>query len=163
MTLERFKRLAAHARWADTALLAGLRSHPDVPADVLREFAHVLGATEVWLSRLEQRAARAVVWPTLSLAEAHALAESVHAGWAAYLQTLREDLLDEPVPYTNTAGQAFRTPIAEILLQMALHGQYHRGKINLLLRQAGLTPVPTDYIAFARGVPAARIGEAGRG
>ena len=28
-------------------------------------------------------------------------------------------------------------------------------KINLMLRQGGLPPVPTDYIAWARGVPAA--------
>ena len=42
-----------------------------------------------------------------------------------------------------------------MLLQVALHGQYHRGKINLMLRQAGLPPTPTDYISFARGVPAA--------
>lgn len=37
-----------------------------------------------------------------------------------------------------------------------MHGQYHRGKVNLLLRQADRTPAPTDYIAFVRGVPAAR-------
>jgi uncharacterized damage-inducible protein DinB len=36
-----------------------------------------------------------------------------------------------------------------------LHGQYHRGKINLLLRQAGLAPAPVDFISFVRGVPAA--------
>jgi hypothetical protein len=38
---------------------------------------------------------------------------------------------------------------------VVLHGQYHRGKVNLLLRQEGEQPAPTDYIAFVRGVPAA--------
>ena len=38
---------------------------------------------------------------------------------------------------------------------MALHGQYHRGKVNLLLRQGGHAPAPVDYVAFVRGVPAA--------
>ena len=41
------------------------------------------------------------------------------------------------------------------LLHVPLHGQYHRGKINLLLRQAGRQPAPTDYITFVRGVSAA--------
>jgi hypothetical protein len=36
-----------------------------------------------------------------------------------------------------------------------LHGQYHRGKINLLLRQSGAEPAPADYISYVRGVPAA--------
>ena len=34
-------------------------------------------------------------------------------------------------------------------------GQYHRGKINLLLRQQQATPIPVDCIAFLRGSPAA--------
>ncbi|MFQ5740386.1 MAG: DinB family protein [Acidobacteriota bacterium] len=33
--------------------------------------------------------------------------------------------------------------------------QYHRGKVNLLLRQAGHAPAATDFIAFVRGAPAA--------
>ena len=62
----------------------------------------------------------------------------------------------------NSAGQSFETPVSDMLLQVALHGQYHRGKINLLLRQAHLPPTPTDYIAFARGVPAAVTDLSGR-
>ena len=41
------------------------------------------------------------------------------------------------------------------MMHVALHGQYHRGKVNLLLRQEGLPPVPPDFIAWVRGVPAA--------
>jgi uncharacterized damage-inducible protein DinB len=62
----------------------------------------------------------------------------------------------------NSAGQSFETPVSDMLLQVALHGQYHRGKINLMLRQAHLPPTPTDYIAFARGVPAATTDLSGR-
>ena len=36
-----------------------------------------------------------------------------------------------------------------------VHGQYHRGKVNLLLRQEGMSPVPGDFIAYVRGAPAA--------
>ena len=57
--------------------------------------------------------------------------------------------------YVNSAGQSFETPVSDMLLQVFLHGQYHRGKVNLMLREGGLPPVPTDYISWARGVPAA--------
>jgi uncharacterized damage-inducible protein DinB len=91
----------------------------------------------------------------LSGADAIAVAVKSTAGYKRILDAATESSLDEPVDYTNSAGQRFNTPLVDILLQVALHGQYHRGKVNLLLRQAGSEPAPTDFISFARGVPAA--------
>jgi uncharacterized damage-inducible protein DinB len=42
-----------------------------------------------------------------------------------------------------------------MLVHVALHGQYHRGQVALLLRASGFEPATTDYIAWTRGVPAA--------
>ena len=149
------KRFCAHAVWADNELLRAFEAAPSVPPAAFREFSHVIGAAETWLSRLEGRAARAAVWPTLSPAELSALAADVHAGYARYLEGLREPGLKAPVAYTNSAGLSFRNTVLEILMQAWLHGQYHRGKVNLLLRQSDLAPAPVDYIAFVRGVRAA--------
>ena len=152
---EQIRRLWEHAAWADQRLLDALRAAPEPPAAALREYAHVLGAAEVWLARLEQRAPRAAVWPEAPLADAAALGEHVRDGYARYLSRLQDDDLPRAVAYTNSAGQHFATPAGDMLLHVALHGQYHRGRVNLLLRQAGLDPAPSDFIAFARGVPAA--------
>ena len=43
----------------------------------------------------------------------------------------------------------------DMLLQVVLHGCYHRGQVALVVRGAGAEPSPTDYIAFVRGAPAA--------
>jgi uncharacterized damage-inducible protein DinB len=153
--LDEIRRLFDHAVWADTRLLQALREVPTAPAEAVREFAHVLGAEETWLSRLEARPSRTAVWPDLGLPELPALHDTVHRGYLDYLAALDPASLSRTVAYKNSAGQAFETPVRDILLQVALHGQYHRGKVNLLLRQAGLEPVPTDFIAFVRGVPAA--------
>jgi len=40
--------------------------------------------------------------------------------------------------------------VRDILLHVAMHGQYHRGQINQLLRGAGLEPISVDYIVFVR-------------
>lgn len=152
--VEAIQRIWAHARWADLRLLAGL-AEGDAPAEAWREYAHILGATETWLARLERRASGLAVWPEIEPAEAALLTERVHAGYAAFLHdltVLRASLL---VAYTNSAGQTFENSVGDILLHAALHAQYHRGKVNLLLRHAGRAPAPTDYIAFVRGVPAA--------
>lgn len=153
--LDQLRRLWSHAEWADAALLAALERQPGVPEDALREYAHVVGAEEVWLARLQGRPSRSAVWPGPELPTVAELGRAVRAGYASYLTTLSEHDLGGSVAYVNSAGLAFTTPIAEILLHVALHGQYHRGKVNLLLRREGLDPAPVDFIGFVRGVPAA--------
>jgi len=184
--LGHLRRLFEHGAWADRALLKGVRrihgaegegpgeteadwppgavgrTGADGPApaptrrDAWREYAHVLAAQELWLARLEGRDASVPVWPELSPAGCEALQGEVAAGYETYLDDLTPSGLAADVRYVNSAGAEFTTPVGDILLHVALHGQYHRGKVNLLIRQAGEEPVPTDYIGFVRGAPAAR-------
>ena len=156
------RRLCTHSAWADELLLGALGAADPPPPLAWREYAHVLGAESVWLDRLLRRPQRYAVWPELSPAEASSLAASLRGEYADYVARLTADELEERVPYVNSAGQSFETPVSDMLLQVFLHGQYHRGKINLMLRQRSLPPVPTDYIAWARGVPAATTGLSGR-
>lgn len=152
--------LFEHVKWADRLLLDALLRLDPPPAEAWREYTHVLGAESVWLDRLLGRPQRVDVWPELTTTEATALATSLRGEYDRYLDGLDADALDARTPYTNSAGRSFETSVADILLQVALHGQYHRGKINLLLREGGHEPVPTDYISFARGVPAATTARA---
>lgn len=153
--IDQVRRLFAHMNWADTRLIGALRAAP-AAAEAWREYRHILGAERIWLERLEERAPNPEVWPTLTPADAEAMRERVAKGYDAFIARLNDQALTRSAAYKNTKGQAFETPIGEILLHVALHGQYHRGKVNLLLRQGGAEPAPTDFIAFVRGVPAAR-------
>jgi len=153
--LTEIRRLFDHARWADGLMLAALQASPATPPEAWREFAHVLGAHETWLSRLEQRPARLAVWPALEPDAIPAACERVHAGYAAYFARVGERELECPIAYQNSAGVAFESRALDMLLQAATHAQYHRGKVNLLLRQAGLAPAPVDLIAYVRGAAAA--------
>ena len=153
--LPTIRKLWAHLEWADEILLEVLHAgaHPE---GAVREYAHILGAEEIWLARLEQRSSRTPVWPALPLGQLGSLARMLHRNYRSYLDRLDEAALARVVAYTNTAGKPFETSVEDILLHVALHGQYHRGKVNLILRQEGYTPAPTDYVAFVRGVEAAR-------
>jgi uncharacterized damage-inducible protein DinB len=157
--LHTMRRLWEHAAWADRLLLGTLLRLDPCPEDVWREYAHVLGAESVWLDRLKHRPPRYRVWPTLEPAEAAALAESLRLEYMAYVEGMSADALGTSVAYVNSAGLSFETPVEDILLHVFLHGQYHRGKINLMLRQHDEEPAPTDYISFVRGVPAATTRE----
>jgi uncharacterized damage-inducible protein DinB len=153
--LDHLRRLWRHAVWADLELLRALERAPEPDEALLREYAHVVAAEAVWLARLEGRGDPVPIWPTLSLREAAALGREVAAGYERHLDRLTEERLGATVRYVNSAGRTFDSEIGDILLHVALHGQYHRGKLNLLLRQGGAEPAPTDYISFVRGTPAA--------
>jgi uncharacterized damage-inducible protein DinB len=152
--LQLIRRSFAHSAWSDVLLLDALRAHPELTA-ARREYSHVVAVQEVWLARIERRTAAAPIWPDLTLEQADALRRDVAAAYERFLSTLTSDALERQCEYTNSVGQAFQTPTVDILQHVALHSQYHRGKINLLLRQAGAEPAPVDFISFVRGVPAA--------
>lgn len=146
--------LLQHLRWADREVLGALRAAP-AHDRALELFAHVLGAEETWLARLEGRKSRLAVWPALTLEEAERIAGSVHDALGVWLARADDSALAADITYTNSAGRQFTTPAIDIFMQVVLHGVYHRGQIALLLRDAGAVPAPTDYIAFVRGAPAA--------
>lgn len=151
--------LFEHMRWADGRLLDALRASPP-PAEALELYAHVVGAEHVWLRRIEGRAADVAVWPVLTIEELAALAEANATAFVDLARGCTEEDLQRPVRYRNSAGLEFTTRADDILLHVGMHGQYHRGQVNQLLRKAGLAPAPVDYIAFVRGVAAATRNDA---
>ena len=114
--LEHLRRLCRHAAWADDEIQSALRACSTPNAAALREYGHVVAAEEVWLARLEQRASRVSVWPSLDLATASALSASVREGYASFLDRLEPAAVSALVAYVNTAGQSFTTPIDDILV-----------------------------------------------
>ena len=146
-------KLLDHLEWADRRVLDSLRAMVHTDARALDLYAHILGAEHSWLSRIRERAPRQKIWPQLSLWAAAALA----AENAVALRALVNggDQLQRLVAYTNSGGLPFESTIEDMLLQVVLHGCYHRGQVAMIVRGAGAEPAPTDYIAFVRGVPAA--------
>jgi uncharacterized damage-inducible protein DinB len=155
-------RLFSHMAWADEQALAALRKAGGASELAHTELAHILGTEHVWLTRLEGRPAEVAVWPELTLDECELLSRETRAGFLAYLERTGDSALERTVHYRNSAGAEFDTKASDILLHVALHGSYHRGKVAAALRGGGAEPAPTDYIAFVRGVPAATRADAMR-
>ena len=138
--------------WADNRLLEALEAAAEPPAAAIRLFDHILNAERIWLTRLEGRdSAHLPLWTSPDgIGGMRDRIEAIHADFARFLSGLDAAVLDEPFEYRNQSGTAFRSTMRDILLHVAMHGQYHRGQINLLLRGAGLEPVSVDYITFVR-------------
>lgn len=155
--MDHLRRLFAHLEWSDQRALDSLRSAPGVEPQVLALMAHIVGAEEVWLARIEQRPPAVAVWPELDLEACARLARENHARYRELLETLQPADLLRAVSYRNSAGVSFESQLGDILTHVALHGAYHRGQVAAGVRRAGVAPLFTDYIAFVRGgAPATR-------
>jgi uncharacterized damage-inducible protein DinB len=148
-------KLLDHLVWADERVLDTLRTMTLPDQRALDIYAHVLGGEHTWLARILGRAPREKIWPDLTLERAAALAAENAAELRALLESRSADELQQKVAYINSAGAAFESTVEDMLLQIVLHGCYHRGQVAMLVRDAGGEPAPTDYIAFVRGAPAA--------
>lgn len=149
--LSSLHRSLEHTLWGHRRVLAALQSHPSAPAQATRLLAHLLAAEVVWLGRLRGAdTATLPVWPDWDLEECARRLPGNGADLRALLASLTGARLERVVTYRNTAGAAFETAVGDILHHVFSHGAYHRGQIALLLRQAGLEPVNTDFITFVR-------------
>lgn len=149
------RKLIDHLEWADERVLDSLRAMPHIDQRALDLYAHVLGTEHVWVSRILQRAPREKVWPDITLDRASVIAAENASELRGILDRYSAEELQQKIAYKNSAGVAFESTIEDILLQVVLHGCYHRGQVALVVRGAGGEPSPTDYIAFIRGAPAA--------
>lgn len=150
-----FRKLYKHVAWADARVLQSLRAAHAMLKKDLDLYSHILGAEHVWLSRIKGTTAQVAVWPSLTLDEAERLAGQNIAAFNEVISELTEEGRETPVTYRNSAGEQFTSTLEDILTHVSLHGAYHRGQIAASIRAAGDVPSPTDYIAFARGVPTA--------
>jgi uncharacterized damage-inducible protein DinB len=148
--IEYLRRLGEHGSWADARLLAAAEAATSDCSVVLRELAHVRGAQEIWIARIEGRQPTLPVWPTMTLAEIGHAGQSLDTRLSTLLGALAPADLARDVRYATTSGQEFQTPLGDILVHLLMHGQYHRGKANAALRAIGVEPASVDFIAWQR-------------
>jgi uncharacterized damage-inducible protein DinB len=136
--------------WADQQTLSALVECPQAQAEAVPLLAHVLGAENVWLARLQNQEPAHSPWPQLSLADCNALADTNASGYAAYLESLDESDFVTAVRYRNTKGDEFVSSKIDILTHVVIHGAYHRGQIAKVLGHHGVPAPNTDFITFTR-------------
>lgn len=148
-------KLFQHLGWADERVLQSLRAAHSVLKKDLDLYAHILGSEHNWLSRIRGSAPSLAIWPTLTLDECERVGKENVSAFNALVSSMTSELLQKPITYRNSAGDQFTSTLEDILTHVSLHGAYHRGQIAASIRAVGDAPNPTDYIAFARGAPAA--------
>ncbi|AOZ90816.1 DinB family protein [Paenibacillus crassostreae] len=139
-----------HLSWANQSILEALQN-VEVGEQQLSLFSHILNAEQVWLTRLKGKdSSQLPIWSDGDITVCTKLIKQNEENFKTYLAEIAKTDLDNLITYANSSGKEFMTSIRDILTHVALHGQYHRGQINLRLRADGNDPVNIDYITFVR-------------
>ncbi|MEJ3716568.1 DinB family protein [Paenibacillus sp. T2-29] len=150
--MKTIKCMMDHLYWADGRILDALEESKTKNKDLLKLVRHVSVAERVWLDRLQGKgSAQYSLWEeTEDLTAIRTMFEENAEQYRVYIEGLKEFELDEMIDYGNQSGVPFRTSARDILSQVLLHGQYHRGQINRALRIESAEPAQVDYITFTR-------------
>jgi len=149
--METIRNMYEHLHWSNTRILETLQNMESENEQINRLFSHILLAEQVWLTRLKgSDSSNLPIWADVSLESCAELANQNNQNYKNFLSRLIDPALEQIVSYRNSKGIEFNNSVRDILTHVALHGQYHRGQINQLLRANDIEPVILDYIIFRR-------------
>jgi uncharacterized damage-inducible protein DinB len=149
--LKTIQKMYEHLNWANLRILETLQNAEAENEQVKSLFSHILYAEHVWVTRLKgMDSIQLPIWSDGDIAVCAKLIKQNEENFDIFLTDAAKTNLDNVIAYTNSGGIAFETSIRDILTHVALHGQYHRGQINLRLRADGIEPVNVDFITFVR-------------
>jgi uncharacterized damage-inducible protein DinB len=157
MTADEARTHIRYSGWASSRLLdAAMNLDPEqfhrdlgVPnKSVHGTLQHVCWADGIWLERIGgpplQKGAIAMEWP------------QTHQYWQKFADGLTDADLTRVVPYKDTKGNPYETPLWQIVLHVVNHATLHRGQVMAMFRQLGVAPPPTDLIFYYREQQSAR-------
>ena len=124
---------------------------------LLGTLLHVYGADWVWIERLDGRShTRRPYDEQASFATLECEWPRVWQRWKEYAAGLSEEGAEAEIAYTTFKGDAFRTPVWQIILHVVNHGTHHRGQAAGFIRAMGKTPPALDLTQYYRSLPMPR-------
>jgi len=141
--------LFEYNKWANSQIAEVLAQSDEVPSKCKILFHHISATTETWLSRItEVDRHYNNLFEESDLKENSKTLTRLEDKWIEFLKNVKD--LVTSVKYKNTKGTEFENSLIDIISHLLTHNHYHRGQINLLLRQNEIEPVVTDYILYKR-------------
>ncbi len=153
-----FDELYRHMEWADSEMWRAVLATPAARADepLRRLLLHLHVVQRAFLNIWEGRPA---TFPDLAsfddASDIQAWSQPYYTAALAFIRAADADTLRRPVdmPWAEELGRQLGFPPAtpttgETMLQVAMHSTYHRGQINVRLREVGGEPPLVDYIAW---------------
>jgi len=135
--------------WANHQVVA-LLQHAPAPPRALKLLDHVVGASRLWLARLQSQPSPCAVWPDWTLPQVAAEVAALRGHWRDWSDKQDAAALAGAIAYKNSKGERHSSRVADVLTHVALHGAHHRAQILTELRLAGQEPPYLDFIHATR-------------
>jgi uncharacterized damage-inducible protein DinB len=151
--------LFAYNRWANGRLLdasAALdaeqftRDMRSSFPSIRDTFVHILQAEWIWLCRWQGVSPTDAPegWDEAEYPELRKLWTEHEREQTAWLESLHDATLNEPLAYVNFKGEPHRVRLDHLVRHVINHSSYHRGQVTTMLRQLGIAPPATDLVLF---------------
>jgi uncharacterized damage-inducible protein DinB len=165
--LATLRSLLAYTMWADRQMLEALAEFPEEELtrdtggsfrSLLGTMAHILGAEQVWLSRLTGAPVDRLATES-DYADLPSLAAGFVDFWPqleVFMASLTEAQLAVWFSWVNFRGESHQAPFHQVLLHFANHSTYHRGQVASQMRQLGHQPPGTDLVYWHSSIRSER-------
>jgi uncharacterized damage-inducible protein DinB len=147
-----------HMAWADAMVLSTITGKPEAAgtdAYILSKLRHLHMVQMVFLDVLNGVPFNPGVADGLDTNALAVFAREVHTGLMRHLESLSPEVMDRVIelPWSAIASEklGFRVAdhsVSDALVQVPEHSAYHRGQVCARLRELGIDPPMTDYIAW---------------
>lgn len=117
---------------------------------VIATLAHIVSTEWVWLRRwMGESPASVPDWVARAeLSDLRARLTAVDSERAAFVNDLTDGGLEDPIAYRTLSGQPHEDRLSHTLRHVVNHSTYRRGQVATQLRQLGIAPPATDFIAY---------------
>ncbi|HWR01440.1 MAG TPA: DinB family protein [Chlorobaculum sp.] len=159
-TIALFNEFSSFTEWADAVVFSAIMGNPQAEQDdsVLKRLRHIHLVQKVFLDVWQQSPINPTETQSLDIAALLGFARQVHQNTRLFNDTLSLAELDRMVelPWSRQVSQklGFETAnptLGQTLVQVFAHSSYHRGQVNARLRELGIEPPMTDFIAWVWG------------
>ena len=162
MKIEIIHSFANYNAWANNILAKALltANEGQLEMEIISSFpsirktlVHIHGAESIWVQRLASLPPYTFYKGTagISTNEEITLWLSSSDKLKDYALSLNEENLLEEKSVTNLKGEIFSNAVWQMLMHCFNHSTFHRGQIITMLRQVGVTAIPsTDLITYYR-------------
>lgn len=153
--VEMIRALYHHMAWADLQVLNAVHAHGAAAEDeeLRRTLHHIVGVQRFFLSQFLKRGfdveSEMRVPATLDALEQRF--RETHAEELAYIDSATADALATVIELAPLPG--FHPTAGELMMQVVMHSQHHRGQCASRLRALGGAPPTVDFILWLKDRP----------
>ena len=143
-----YRELFEYNHLTNQKLLTVFNLHSDkVSEKSVKWMNHILDAHHIWNHRMCKKIPAYSVWQIHSLGY---LKEIDVLNYETSLTILAAGEFEQKLDYTSSQGKTYTNSVKDVLFHVINHSTYHRGQIASDIKQSGIEPPVTDFIAFKR-------------